>query len=520
MARTIEAPEAAPAREERRRPWVVSGLVGGAAAALLSALVHTFAPSVPFPPLAISQVLVRTTPGGFDSFFIDKLGHWAQRLVVIGTCIAFVLIGGLLGLLMAALRRREAGLDERVAGALAFAPLWIAAVALYPAGPDHVSRGTYALVMLPVFAASGVLAGRSARRFLRRHEEPATDLERRALMRAMWVGGAGLLLGASDVGRIFRHGPDPGDQVLRLPTVTPAARPSLTPADAAFARITGLSPDVTPLRSHYVVDEEIIDPSLDPRTWRLSVGGNVRRRFALTYDQLKRLPAVERFQTLECISNQVGGGLISTARWVGIPLPEILGRADVGRGAVEVVFRAAGGYSDSLSIEQAMDPSTLVAIGMDGHVLPRAHGFPARLLSTGNFGMKNPKWLTSIDVVNRPYVGFWEQRGWSKPAIVRTSSRIDVPPDGAHVGRAVTVAGIAFAGDLGISGVEVSTDGGRTWRPAELKTALSPVTWRLWRFEWTPPKPGRYSVVVRAIDGQGQPFPSGATGLDAIVVER
>src|SRR5207237_1208836 len=131
MARTIEAPEAAPAREERRRrPWVVSGLVGGAAAALLSALVRRFAPSVPF------------------------------------------------------------------------APLWIAAVALYPAGPDHVSRGTYALVMLPVFAASGVLAGRSARRFLRRHEEPATDLERRALMRAMWVGGAGLLLGASDVGRI------------------------------------------------------------------------------------------------------------------------------------------------------------------------------------------------------------------------------------------------------------------------------------------------------------------------------
>jgi len=111
---------------------------------------------------------------------------------------------------------------------------------------------------------------------------------------------------------------------------------------------------------------------------------------------------------------------------------------------------------------------------------------------------------------------------------VRTSSRINVPPDGARAGRTVTIAGVAFAGDRRISGVDVSTDGGQTWERAELKTALSPVTWRLWRFEWTPPKPGRYSVLVRAIDGDGQPqtaaraqpFPSGATGLDAIAVER
>src|SRR2546421_11904688 len=119
--------------------------------------------------------------------------------------------------------------------------------------------------------------------------------------------------------------------------------------------------------------------------------------------------------------------------------------------------------------------------------------------------MKNRRGLTSIEVVNRPYQGFWEQRGWTKAAIVKTSSRIDVPPSGAQVGRRTAIAGIAFGGARGISRVEVSTDGGRTWAPAVLKTALSPLAWRLWRYEWTPSRSGRYRVAVRAFDGEARP---------------
>src|SRR5439155_1959161 len=141
--------------------------------------------------------------------------------------------------------------------------------------------------------------------------------------------------------------------------------------------------------------------------------------------------------------------LMSTAKWIGVPLPEILDRAGVSSKAVEVVFRSVSGYADSLSIDQAMDASTLIAIGMNGHVLPRAHGFPARLLSVGTYGMKNPKWLAGIEVVDRPYEGYWEQRGWSKRAIVKTGSRIDIPAGGAHVSGTVAVAGIAFAGKRG-----------------------------------------------------------------------
>lgn len=520
-------------RVDRARARVVAaaGLCGAATVVVLAALAHTFAPRFAFPPIAMSQVLVRTPPGGFDSFFIDLLGHWAQRLAVVATCLAFLVAGVPLGALAAALRRRPR-LPAPLAGALAFAPIWFAALVLYPQSSESLSRWAYAAGLVPIVVAGGAVAGRLLERWQTRRADGAsgigtrpTDVQRRAIVRAATVGVAGLALGAFDLGRIVRRPPDPGARSLDLPSLTPA--PPLPPSAerAVFDRIPGLSPLVTSIATHYVVDEEIIDPVVDPSTWRLGVSGSVRRPLSLSYDQLRTLPAVERYQTLECISNEVGGDLISTARWAGIPLRTILERAGIGGGAVEVIFRAVGGYSDSLPVEQAMEESTLVAIGMNGRVLPRAHGFPARLLSSGTFGMKNPKWLVGIEAVDRPYQGFWEQRGWSKPAIVRTMSRIDTPPSGVSVGSRIAVAGIAFAGNRGISRVEVSTDGGRSWREATLEPELSSLTWRRWRFTYVPTRRGQTTLLARAVDGRGtaqpaapaQPFPLGSSGYDAIV---
>jgi DMSO/TMAO reductase YedYZ molybdopterin-dependent catalytic subunit len=140
--------------------------------------------------------------------------------------------------------------------------------------------------------------------------------------------------------------------------------------------------------------------------------------------------------------------------------------------------------------------------------------------------MKNPKWLTGIEVVDRPYRGYWERRGWSKQAIVKTGARIDTPAAGAHVPGSAAVAGIAFAGSRGISRVEVSTDGGRSWNPAQLKRPLSSVTWRLWLYRWKAHGRGQTGVLVRAYDGRGavqttrfaSPHPDGASGYDAITV--
>jgi DMSO/TMAO reductase YedYZ molybdopterin-dependent catalytic subunit len=215
---------------------------------------------------------------------------------------------------------------------------------------------------------------------------------------------------------------------------------------------------------------------------------------------------------------------MGTAKWIGVPLPFILEDAGVKPGAVEVVFRASGGYSDSHSVEVAMDESSLIAVGMNGRVLPRAHGFPARLLTMGTYGMKNPKWLTEIEVVDSPFEGFWQQRGWSKPSIVKTGARIDIPKDGIAGAETVTAGGVAFAGARGISKVEVSVDGGATWNEAQLKTALADDTWRLWLHTWTPSATDAGPLVVRAYDGDGarqaatvmDPYPNGASGYHSV----
>ena len=521
-----------PPRSTRSRlltPATVGGLCSSVAATVLTAIAHTMVPAIPFPPSSIAQILVRTTSGEVNSFVIGYLGHWALRVAVLGVALAFALSGALLGLFIA---RRS-----RAWWILAATPLWVAGVLLYPEVPQYVDRVTFGLVTLPLHLLAGSVGGMVAGRLKASHREievvedvviprrmpGQVQPTRRYFLMALGVGGAGIVLGLANLGSRLS---DPGDKLLKLTGVRRATRPRLDPTDAAFDAIPGLTPEVTSNSAHYVVDEEILDPAIDIDGWSLTITGMVDRDIVLTYQDLVSMQAEERYQTLMCISNEVGGDLISTALWTGVPLRAILDRAGIDPGAAEVVFRAVGGYSDSLGAEQAMDESTLIAIGMNGHVLPRAHGYPARLLSTGTYGYKNPKWLTEIEVVDSPYKGFWQHRGWDKEGLVKTMSRIDVPATGDLEPGPVTIAGVAFAADRGIARVEVSDDGGRTWHEARLKTALSAVTWRLWLLEWEPPGTGEYELLVRAHDGTGaiqisrhaSPVPSGSSGYDSVTV--
>lgn len=519
-----------PRQSKLLTPATVGGVSASVAATALSAIVHTIFPAFAFPPASIAQILVRTTSGEVNSFFIGYLGHWALRLAVLGVAIAFALSGIVLGRL---LERR----GSRPAWALAALPLWIAAVALYPEVPQYLGRWSFAAIALPVHLVAGVFGGYIARRLTFETAETAIvedvvvprripgqpQPSRRYFLVALGVGSAGIALGLANLGARLS---DPGDQLLNIGRVRRARKPAAAAGDAAFDGIEGLTPEVTSNAAHYVVDEEIFDPVIDPAEWTLTVTGVVDETLVLTYDDLVRMEAEERYQTLMCISNEIGGDLISTARWTGVPLRPLLERAGVDTAAVEVVFKAVGGYSDSLEFEHAMDESTMIAIGMNGHVLPRAHGFPARLLSTGTYGYKNPKWLTEIVVVDSPYKGFWQHRGWDKAGKVNTMSRIDVPEPGDIEGP-ITLGGIAFAADRGIQRVEVSTDGGSSWDEARLKTPLSGLSWRLWLIEWEPPSSGVYELLVRATDGDGavqisdhsSPFPSGSTGLDSVTVK-
>ncbi|MGH2499458.1 MAG: molybdopterin-dependent oxidoreductase, partial [Candidatus Limnocylindria bacterium] len=300
---------------------------------------------------------------------------------------------------------------------------------------------------------------------------------------------------------------------------------TVAPPDPAFEAIADLTPRLTDNRDHYTVDTALIDPIVDVDRWRLEVGGAVEAPFSLGYEELLDLESVEQLHTLECISNTVGGDLISTALWTGVPLRELLARARPGPAAFDVVLRSVDGYTDSIPIEKAREPTTLVAYLMNGVTLPEEHGFPARILVPNIYGMKNVKWVEKIEVVTFDFKGYWMERGWSDLATVNTNSRIDVPVREVRwSGGEVIVAGIAFAGSRGISSVELSTDDGATWSAAALEPALGPLTWRRWAFRWTPPATGTHVLRARSTDGTGrtetpvrtEPFPNGATGDHAI----
>ncbi|HLH71781.1 MAG TPA: molybdopterin-dependent oxidoreductase, partial [Chloroflexota bacterium] len=238
------------------------------------------------------------------------------------------------------------------------------------------------------------------------------------------------------------------------------------------------------------------------------------------------LPAVEFYQTLECISNEIGGDLISTAWWRGVRLKDLLTMAGANPRTVKVVFHAADDYADSVPLAVALDPRAALVYQMNRALLPVEHGYPARILVPGRYGIKNVKWVTRIELVAEDFKGYWQQRGWTDDGRIHTMSRIDVPKDHALVnaGR-TTIAGIAFAGDRGISRVQISVDEGKTWQDALLKPPLASLAWRLWQYQWDAP-PGNGSIFVQATDGTGRvqwplpqdTVPDGATGQDVHVV--
>ena len=290
----------------------------------------------------------------------------------------------------------------------------------------------------------------------------------------------------------------------------------------------GISPSITPLNNFYVVSKNFADPAVDGRSWKLSVGGLANRSLSISLADLRALPATTEYVTLNCISNNVGGDLMSTGAFTGAPLRDVVAMASPQAQASWVAFRARDGYTESLPLSTIQaSPEILIAYELGGAPLPAQHGYPARILIPGHYGMKGPKWLDAIDLVNHETGGYWEQQGWDHNAVVKTTSRLDAPRDGEIIKLGtIDVGGVAFAGTRGVSKVEYTTDGGSTWITAPFDPPLSSLTWVLWRATWTPATEGAYKLMVRATDGSGAlqdrnsaaSYPSGASGYHAIQV--
>ncbi|HEY8475684.1 MAG TPA: molybdopterin-dependent oxidoreductase, partial [Chloroflexota bacterium] len=464
------------------------------------------------------------------ALLLDRLLDLGKPLLLVGSATLAVAAAGIAALPFRAVARRRRLLLQGVAWGVALGILHTAALLTLGAPMGH-AIGAIAVSLLVVGAAYGLALGWSLD-VLTPSDDATTSIPLRAP--AFSSGRRSLVLqGLASLGALALAG-GLGSAIANLPRATRVssepdrrADESASPAGSPDTRADGLPEGVTPTDRFYVVSKNVRDPVVDPASWALSVEGWVERPFRLTIEALEQLPQVERYLTLACISNPVGGDLIGTALWRGVPLRTLLERAGVKTGARYVQFTSVDDYTEQLPLEQALDPETLVATRMNGEPLPPKHGFPARVVMPGRYGMKNPKWLRRILVSPDSLLGYWEQQGWSDEAIVKTTSRIDRPRDGdAFYPGVVTVAGIAYAGDRGIGAVEISADGGQTWQPAVVERPLGPATWTLWWSEWTPPGPGRYALTVRATDGAGAvqiaersgSFPDGATGLDSIAV--
>ncbi len=333
--------------------------------------------------------------------------------------------------------------------------------------------------------------------------------KRRTLVGALWGGSA--LLVAGGLAGVFR-------------SVGGSAR------QAAQVGPDGALPlGVTPQQDFYYVSKnlEAFDPQLSAADWKLTVNGMVRSPATFTLDELRQFPGRDVQLTLSCISNPIGGPLISNGIWTGFTVADLLKKVGVQPGAKFIVWKAADGYEESLPLGDAYEQDVVLVYGLNGQPLSQKHGFPLRVLIPGRYGMKQPRWITSIRLTDQDIAGYWNKRGWSKTARVEIMSRIDQPAEATPTVKAgvpTPLRGVAFGGLRPITRVEVSTDGEQTWRAAKLTELGSKYAWTLWELPWTPAA-GSHQLAVRAYSGDeaqvktdAEALPEGATGYHTFVV--
>jgi DMSO/TMAO reductase YedYZ molybdopterin-dependent catalytic subunit len=309
------------------------------------------------------------------------------------------------------------------------------------------------------------------------------------------------------------------------PSAPPPPQGSFIPEGADLG-VEGLSDLVTASDDFYRIDTALVVPVVDASRWSLRITRLVDREIEITFDELLASPLIERYVTLACVSNTVGGDLTGNARWLGLPVRELLARAGVQAGADMVLSRSVDGFTAGTPLEALTDGrDALLAVGMNGDPLPVEHGFPVRLVVPGLYGFVSAtKWVTELKVTRfADDTAYWSTRGWSERGPVKTSSRVDVPRTNERVPAGdVVVAGVAWAQHRGVASVEVRVDGG-AWRTADLARPISADTWCQYSAT-LPLDAGTHTLQARATDADGNvqsdtfaaPAPDGAEGLHTV----
>lgn len=463
---------------------------------------------------AIGAAVVDLTPGPVKEWAIQALGTADKLFLAVAVLVAIAAIAAIAGTLET--RRRPLG-SAAIAAAGA---LGCFAVLSRP--------GATALDTIPTVA--GAACGVAALRWLIRrwgaedsdHGEP--DAGRRGLV-MLSVLGFGVVSGVA------------GAVITRLVHSVAADRNSFA-LPRAHAPAPPIPPDVqpkgvelpsfiTPSADFYRVDTALTVPQLSHGDWRLRIHGMVDREATYGFADLARFDVVENATTLTCVSNPVGGHLISTGIWTGYRVADLLAAAGVHPDADMVLSTSVDGFTAGTPVDALTDGrDALLAVALNGQPLPIEHGYPARLVVPGLYGyVSATKWVVDMELTRFDKAqAYWTRQGWAPRAPIKTQSRIDVPKGGQRVPLGpVVFGGVAWAQNRGVRAVEVRIDNG-AWQAAEPGASYSNETWRLWSFPWQAKDPGSHTITVRAIDNTGAtqtgdrvpPAPDGATGWHTV----
>ena len=502
---------------------LLAGLIAGIAMTVVMLVLACFGVAT---PLAIigDRLSVFIKPGPFLSIMGRVGGYNHLKQLGVGSTMAGQLfVSALAGATFSLLMRRNP--QRRVTAwtmsIFVVLPIAAIAIALWPVlGTSYIGLpiASGGAVTLIGFALSVLVFERTlvaSFHFLTRPDAGAEGGEFTPAIgrRALILGGLGVLIAGGGVGLLRR--------LYRIATFS---------YDGTQYKGRIVQP-ITPNDLFYCVTKNVIDPRVNVDLWHLEVNGLVQNPTTYRFQDLKGFNQVEQETTLMCISNGLDAGLISNAVWKGITLRDLIDPAGPMADARRVRLFGVDNYTDTIPLEKALDPATILAWAMNGVDLPHRHGYPLRAIVPGYFGEKHVKWLTRIELTGDNAKGFYETQGWGPDFMTPTRSRIDAPDHESRfslgqLSGPIEVKGIAFGGDRGISRVEISDDDGETWTDASIHYAGTKLTWALWTYEWRPDGPDDYTLVVRATDGEGAvqeweedrgPF-SGVTGFHKIAV--
>ncbi|MER6939893.1 molybdopterin-dependent oxidoreductase [Nocardioides sp. NPDC000441] len=494
---------------------VLAGAVGMSVAHLTAALL-TPASS---PALAVSTAVIDATPTPVKEWAVRELGS-ADKPILIGSVllvtIAFAAVIGVI-----ARRRLWLGVGL-MTGLVLLAGATVVRQPLFEIA--NLVPTLVALLLGPGVLVLLTRALTSERTPTHRQDTPD---EGAATRRSALIGfGALALLSAAAAtgGQMIVRG-----RTALADIMLPRVRKPLPVLPAGLEEThKGISRFITRNRDFYRVDTKLAVPIVDQNSWSLTIDGDVDRELTFSYDDLRARENVEYDITLTCVSNEVGGKLVGAARWTGVPLKELLEEAGVGKNADQILSTDVEGFTISTPLEAAMDGrNAMVALGMNGEVLPRTHGFPARLVVPGLYGYVGAtKWVTKLTLTRYDEAtAYWTDRDWAIDAPIKLSSRIDTPRPLSNIeGGRTVIGGVAWAQHSGVDTVDVRIDGGR-WQPAELGPDAGIDYWRQWFMPWDA-EPGSHQLAVRVTDRDGNvqsseratPFPDGSSGIQEIVV--